>query len=37
MKALSGSMLNETLNTFSQENDDRHELRPTSLFDYRAS
>lgn len=36
MKALCGSMLKETLNTFSQENHAQHELRSIPLFDYRA-
>jgi hypothetical protein len=32
MKALCESMLKNTINTFSQENHDRHELRPVPFF-----
>lgn len=37
MKALCGSMLKETLNTFSQEDHGQHELRFIPFFYYRAS
>jgi hypothetical protein len=32
MKALRGSMLKKTINTFSQESHDEHELRPVPFF-----